>query len=222
MKIHDLTLTLYEGMPRFPVPWYPSPEFSFVLTPDNDPSNSHRYAGKVMLFNHGGTHLDSPLHYNYFDGKKTIDLVPPEVLVGPCLVVRFYDKANLAAISAADLEQATGGKDLKGKRLLIITGYTDRNWEREDYFSVSPYLTEDAGKWIVDKGVVLVGIDFQTDKPGDGAFLAHNALLSHEVYILEYLCNVSALPDECLLVVAPLKLKGMEASTCRVFALELS
>jgi arylformamidase len=148
-------------------------------------------------------------------------LVPPEVLVGPCLVVRFYNKGNLETITAADLEEAARGRELKGKRLLIITGYTDRNWEREDYFNVSPYLTEDAGQWIVDKGIVLVGIDFQTDKPGDASFPAHNVLLRNEVYILEYLCKVSGLPDECLLVVAPLKLKAMEASTCRVFALEL-
>jgi arylformamidase len=221
MKIHDLSLTLYEGMPRFPVPWYPSPEFTFILTPDNYPSNSHRYAGKVALFNHGGTHLDSPLHYNYFGSQKTIDQVPAEVLVGPCVVLRFYDKGNLETISAADLEKAAQGQNLKGKRLLILTGYTDRNWEREDYFSVSPYLTEDAGQWMVDKGVALVGIDFQTDKPGDGSFPAHNVLLRNEVYILEYLCNCSSVPDQCLLVVAPLKLKGMEASTCRVFALEL-
>ena len=221
MKVHDLTLTLYEGMPCFPVPWYPSPKFEFILTPDNDPSNSHRYAGKVQLFNHGGTHLDSPLHYNYFDKQKTIDIIPPEVLVGSCVVLDMMHKGNLEPISANDLEKAAAGKDLKGKRLIIRSGYTDNNWGKEDYFQVSPYLTGDAGQWIVDQGVVLVGIDFQTDKPGDGSFPAHNAMLKNEVYILEYLTNVHVLPEECILVVAPLKLKDMDASTCRVFALEM-
>ena len=109
--------------------------------------------------------------------------------------------------------------DLKGKRLVIRTGYTDKYWGKEDYFQVSPYMTADAAAWIVEKGVVLVGIDFQTDKPGDGTFPAHNMFLKNDVYILEYIVNVYQLPQECMLVVAPLKLKGMEASACRVFAL---
>jgi kynurenine formamidase len=219
MKTIDLTLELYEGMPTFPVSWYPSPKMEFILNPGNDPSNAHRYASKSQLFGHGGTHLDSPMHYNYWPNEKTIDKVPVDVLVGDCVVVDMYDKKFLEEITAKELEQSTRGFELKGKRLVIRTGYTDKYWGKNDYFQVSPYLTADAAGWIVKQGIVLVGLDFQTDKPGDGTFPAHNVLLSNEVYILEYLVNVFALPRQCTLVVAPLKLKGMEASTCRVFAL---
>ena len=31
MKVADLTLKLYLGMPRFPVKWYPAPEFEDIL-----------------------------------------------------------------------------------------------------------------------------------------------------------------------------------------------
>jgi kynurenine formamidase len=159
------------------------------------------------------------MHYNYWPNEKTIDKVPVDVLVGDCVVVDMYDKKFLEEITAKELEQSTRGFELKGKRLVIRTGYTDKYWGKNDYFQVSPYLTADAAGWIVKQGIVLVGLDFQTDKPGDGTFPAHNVLLSNEVYILEYLVNVFALPRQCTLVVAPLKLKGMEASTCRVFAL---
>lgn len=220
MKVYDMTLDLYEGMPTFPVSWYPSPKMEFILTPENDPTNSHRYAGKCQLFNHGGTHLDSPLHYNYGNGQKTIDKVSPDILVGECVVVDMYHKGFLEEITAKDLAEATQDKELRGKRLVIRTGYTDKYWGQEDYFKQSPYMTADAAKWIVEQGIVLVGIDFQTDKPGDGTFPAHNVLLGNDVYILEYLVKVDQVPQECMLVVAPLKLKGMEASTCRVFAIE--
>ena len=219
MKVIDLTLDLYEGMPTFPVPWYPSPKMEFILTPENDPTNSHRYASKCQIFSHGGTHLDAPMHYNNGPGIKTIDKAPPKTLVGPCVVVDMYHKKFLEEITSQDLAGATKGMDLRGKRLVIRTGYTDKHWGSPDYFNVSPYMTADAARWIVDQGVVLVGIDFQTDKPGDGTFPAHNVLLENDVYILEYLTNVYDVPKECILVVAPLKLRGMEASTCRVFAL---
>lgn len=219
MKVIDLTLDLYEGMPTFPVSWYPSPKMEFILNPGNDPSGSHRWASKAQIFAHGGTHLDAPMHFNNGAGIKTIDKAPPEVLVGQCVVVDMYHKKNLEEVTAKDLAEATKGISLKGKRLVIRTGYTDKNWGKPDYFQTSPYLTGDAAQWMVDEGVVLVGIDFQTDKPGDATFPAHNILLKNDVYILEYITNVYDIPKECTLVVAPLKLKAMEASTCRVFAI---
>ena len=225
MKVADLTLTIYEGMPCFPVSWYPSPKFEDILHVDNDPTGSHRYASKAQLFSHGGTHLDSPKHYNYFECKKTIDIVPPETLVNDTVWVHFGDKKNLDTISAQDLEQATAGNDVAGKTLLITTGYTDKHWGEADYFQVSPYLGVDAAEWMVEKGIKMVAIDFQTDKPGDAAFPVHNALLSNEVYILEYISNVQSLFDqgfggEFILCVGSLKLKDLEASTARVFAIE--
>lgn len=225
MKAVDLTLTIYEGMPCFPVDWYPKPKFENVLVPDTDPTGSHRYASKALLFNHGGTHLDSPKHYNYFDCKKTIDIVPTEVLVGDAVSAHFPDKKNLEEITASDLEKATQGKNLKGVRLVITTGYTDANWGKEDYFKVSPYLSIDAAEWMVKKEIAMVAIDFQTDKPGDASFPVHNILLSNEIYILEYLTNIpeliaSGFGDEFTLVVGALKLKDLEASTARVFAIK--
>lgn len=225
MKVADLTLKIYLGMPRFPVKWYPAPEFEDILHVDNDPADAHRYASKAMLFSHGGTHLDSPKHFNYFDGKKTIDLVPAETLVNNTVWVHLPEKKNLEAITAEDLKKATENLTVKGKTLLITTGYTDANWGKEDYFAVSPYLGVDAAEWIVEQGIPMVAIDFQTDKPGDSAFPVHNELLSHEVYILEYINNVYQLTEkgfgkEFILSCGSLKLDGLEASTARVFAIE--
>jgi len=225
MKVVDLTLAIYEGMPCFPVAWYPKPKFEHVLTPDTDPSGSNRYASKALLFCHGGTHLDAPMHYNYFPGEKTIDKTPVDVLVGPTMWVHLSEKKNLEEITSVDLEKATQGMELKGKRLLITTGYTDNNWGKDDYFSVSPYLTADAAEWMVGKGICMVAIDFQTDKPGDATFPAHNVFLKNDVYILEYISNVKQLvadgfSKEFIMTVGALKLQNMEASTARVFAIQ--
>jgi len=224
MKVADLTLTIYEGMPCFPVKWYIKPKFDDILHVDNDPSGSHRYASQALLFNHGGTHLDSPKHFNYFDAKKTIDLVPVDTLVNDTIWVHL-EKKDLEPITADDLIKGTEGIAVKGKNLLATTGYTDTRWGTDNYFQASPYLGVDAAEWIVKEGIKMVAIDFQTDKPGDAAFPVHNTLLSHEVYILEYINNVHELldkkfPREFILSVGVLKLKGCEAATARVFAIE--
>ena len=225
MKVADLTLTIYEGMPCFPVSWYPSPKFEDILHVDIDPTNSHRYASKAQLFSHGGTHLDSPKHYAYYDCKETIDNVPKETLVNRTVWVHLPGKKNLETITAEDLKEATAGKTLAGKTLLITTGYTDKHWGEADYFQVSPYLSVDAAQWMVEQDIRMVAIDFQTDKPGDAAFPVHNTLLSKKIYILEYISNVQSLLEqgfagEFVLSVGSLKLQGLEASTARVFAIE--
>lgn len=218
MKVYDLTQELYDGMPMFPAPFYPTLKTEFLLRPETD--KAHRYVGKCEISHHTGTHLDAPLHYNY-GNDRTVDKAPVDTLVGDCLVVDMYGKGFAEGITAADLAEAVRGRPLRNKRLVIRTGYCDKQWGKPDYFSNAQYLTADAAQWIVDQGVVLVGFDFLTDKPGDAELPVHNTLLKNGVYILEYMVNLEQLPSECTLVVAPLKLKNMEAAPCRVYALVL-
>ncbi|HEY3316446.1 MAG TPA: cyclase family protein [Bacillota bacterium] len=216
-KIIDLTLDLTEGMPVFPVPWYPKPKFEAVLTPAQCPAG--RTASKALVFMHAGTHVDAPKHFFYERG--TIEQVPLDVLCGPTTVIDMYGKGNLEPITAADLEGACPKPIKKGNRAIIRTGYTDRCWGNDDYFQVSPYLTPDAAGWLVDQGFVLVALDFQTDKPGDATFPVHKVLLGNGVIIIEYLTNVLTIAKPQVEMYAlPLRFKGLEASPARVVVVE--
>lgn len=216
-KIIDLTLDLTEGMPVFPVPWYPKPEFEAVLTPAQCPAG--RTASRALIFMHAGTHVDAPKHF--FHERGTIEQVSLDVLCGSTTVVDMFEKKNLEPITAADLGRACPKPIKKGNRLIIRTGYTDRNWGRDDYFQVSPYLTPDAAEWVVEQGFVLVAIDFQTDKPGDNSFPVHKVLLGNGVIIIEYLTNVLAISKpEVDMYALPLRFKGLEASPARVVVVE--
>ncbi|MHB0885782.1 MAG: cyclase family protein [Bacillota bacterium] len=216
-KLIDLTLDLTEGMPVFPVPWYPKPDFKAVLTPDNDPAG--RTASRAVVFMHAGTHVDAPKHF--FHERGTIEQVPLEVLCGSTTVIDMYGKKNLEAITAADLERACPKPVRRGNRVIIRTGYTTKFWGREDYFQVSPYLSADAGEWLVKQGFSLVAIDFQTDKPGDNSFPVHKILLGNGVIIVEYLTNVEQITrPEVTMYTLPLRFKGLEASPARVVVVE--
>ena len=219
MRIIDLTLDISEEMPIPASAQIPPPKFDFVLTPDTHWSGT--YTGAFSMTIHMGTHLDAPMHFNYGPGVKTIDKVPLDVLVGPAVIIGLPEVKAGQPVTAALLQENLPDVSTHNKRLIIWTGYTDERYGTPNYFQEAPYLTPDAADWIIEKGFVLVGLDFQTDQPGNKAQPVHNKLLPRDIYILEYICNCHQLPEkEVFLAVAPLKLKGMEASPVRVFAIE--
>lgn len=94
-------------------------------------------------------------------------------------------------------------------------------WGKANYFSDAPYLTEDAAQWIVEKGVILVAIDFQTDKPRDVTYPVHKKLLGNGVVIVEYITNAEKISKQKVKLLAlPLKISDCEASPARVVVIE--
>lgn len=218
MKIIDLTLEISNKMAISPGVEIPQPKFDFVFTPDEHWSGT--YTGEFSMLIHLGTHLDAPMHFNYGAGVKTIDKVPLDVLAGPAVIIGLPHVKG-GPVDSQLLQSHLPELSTHNKRLIVWTGYTDERYGTPNYHQESPYLTKDAAEWIVEKGFVMVGIDFQTDEPGNREQPVHHTLLSRDIYILEYLCNCSQLPEkEVFLTVSPLKLKGMEASPVRVLAIE--
>lgn len=54
--------------------------------------------------------------------------MPAETLVNDTVWVHLPEKKELEAITAEDLKKATEGLTVKGKTLLITTGYDLRLW----------------------------------------------------------------------------------------------
>ncbi len=79
---------------------------------------------------HGGTHLDAPIHFAA--GGWTADAIPLDRLVGPAVVVDVVEKADRdrdALLEPADLEafEARAGRIPDGAVVLVRTGW-DRRW----------------------------------------------------------------------------------------------
>jgi kynurenine formamidase len=63
-------------------------------------------AGRYAASEHGGTHIDSPIHFA--EGKATVDEIPLSSLVGPAVVVDVTKKCEHNPdyqISAADIQR---------------------------------------------------------------------------------------------------------------------
>jgi arylformamidase len=157
---------------------------------------------------HTGTHVDAPLHF--IPGGKTVDQLPLDVLAGPAWVAEF---PAVQRIGAQELEQA--GIPEGTERLLLKT----RNSQfletlttfREDYAG----LEESGAKWILSRGIRLLGNDFLSVASRDQTGPVHRLLLAAEVILVEGLLLGNVPAGTCRFTCLPLKLRGSDGAPAR-------
>ena len=115
--------------------------------------------------------------------------------------------------------QAFAGIDVKGKAVLVHTGWS-RHWQTDQYFEGHPFLTKDTAEYLVEGGAAFVGIDtYNIDDTTDGTRPAHTALLRNNIPICEHMCGLDALPDNGFRFHAvPVKVRGMGTFPVRAYA----
>jgi kynurenine formamidase len=170
--------------------------------------------GKIEMVANTGTYLDSPFH-RYEQGKdlSQLELTSLADLDG---VVIGADGARGLAI----LDTALDGIDVKGKAVLIRTGW-DAHWKTDRYFEGHPFLTRDSAQILADRGAALVGIDsYNIDDTADLSRPAHSILLGAGIPIVEHMCNLKQLPAAGFKFFAvPVKVRGFGTFPVRAFAI---
>jgi len=215
VKFIDLSHIIEDGMITYS--GLPGPRISDHLS--REASRPH-YAegttfqiGKIEMVANTGTYIDAPFH-RYKDGRdlSQLDMASVANLDGALL---HANPANRAI--SPDLFK---GKDLKGKAVLIHTGW-DRYWGTEPYFKDHPYLTRESAEHLKLIGSALVGIDsLNIDDNTDGNRPAHTILLGGGIPIVEHLCNLGALPNNGFKFFAvPAPVKDMGSFPVRAFAM---
>ncbi len=216
-ELVDVSHTVENGMITYK--GLPAPIISDHLT--REASRSH-YApgtefqiGRIEMVANTGTYLDSPYH-RYPDGVDLagLDLYSLANLEG--LVVRCKDR-EARGINEDDLQ----GLEVRGKAVLVHTGW-DKYWRTEDYSNGKhPFLTEGAANYLAQAGAVLVGIDsFNIDDTSGGNRPAHTVLLAAGIPVVEHLCRLGDLPDEGFKFFAvPVKVRGFGTFPVRAFGL---
>jgi len=208
-RIIDLSLTLYDGMPVFPSPFYPKVAVESIATYEKD----GRSVQKLVFASHLGTHIDAPLHY--IPDEKAIDEVPLDSLVGEPILIDLTHKKPSETITKKDLEAAEAEAIV-----LIHTGWVDEHWEKPDFYEYAPYLTKEAAEHLVSKRIRALGLDTLTDKDWVN-WPIHKTLLGNNILIVEYLKNLAETKGKKVTFVAlPLKIRGGDGSPARVIAIE--
>jgi arylformamidase len=204
----DVTVKL---SPRTPV-WPGAPRLDLSQKKIDLDGGGEAMDTKFTMVAHCGTHIDAPLHC--IKGGKTVDALPLDLLVGPCLVVehmadRHVTKDDLSAIGFVPT-----------RRLLLKTRNSARlrNGELDETFLS---LLPEAIDYLIHSGVELLGVDgFSVGPFGDMNLRNHLVFCGAGGVIIEVLDLSDASPGRYGLVAMPLKLEGAEAAPARVILLE--
>ena len=206
MSYIDVSVSVSEKLPV----WPGSPNIQFeksLSLSDGDVADDTTLHFSV----HTGTHIDAPSHF--LEGKKSVDEISLDVLIGSTYLVEFPSSIDLIDGKLLD------SLDLPAniERLLFKT----RNsllWNADQHSFDKEFvaLTMDAAQWVVDKGIRLVGIDyFSIQRFYDGPE-THRILLGAEVVVIEGLDLTQVETGYYELLCLPLKLKGIEGAPARV------
>jgi kynurenine formamidase len=184
---------------------------------------------------HGGTHLDAPIHFG--EGKRTADELPVAQLVAPAAVIDITGKTSANAdyrLTAADVEEweSRHGMLAPGTIILLRTGWGTRYGDRKAYFGDDrpgatdslhfPSYGEDAARLLVERrragalGVDTASIDYGQSRD----FLVHRVAAAANVPGLENIANLDRVPARGAWIVAlPMKIRGGSGGPVRIIAL---
>lgn len=156
---------------------------------------------------HTGTHVDAPLHY--LAGGAPMDAVPFDALVGRVRVV------ETAAVQIGAEQLAEFGV-AAGERILLKTRNSAVVWHGRPFTWEFAHLTPGGARFLGERGVRLVGIDYLSiGGEGEAGAETHRILLEGGVWILEGVCLQGVAAGNYELVCLPLRIEGIEGAPAR-------
>ncbi|MGE0405978.1 MAG: cyclase family protein [Candidatus Korobacteraceae bacterium] len=183
---------------------------------------------------HGGTHLDSPIHFA--EGKWTVEQIPVQRLAGPLALI------DVSAAAAKDRDyratlrdlltwEKANGRIAPGMIVIFRTGW-GRHWpNRKQYLGSDvpgdvtnlhfPGISGEVAMLLVVRQVAGVGIDTASiDYGPEQTFVAHRILLGANIYALENVANIDRLPAKgATLIALPMKIEGGSGAPVRIIAI---
>jgi kynurenine formamidase len=193
-------------------------------------------AYKYCASEHGGTHIDAPLHFA--EGQKSVDQIPLTQLIAPAVKVDLSAKAAADRdyqVTVADLSswESQHGRIPDGSILLLQTGFGQHWPDRVKYMGTDkrgpegvaelhfPGLHPEAADWLMkNRKVGAVGLDTPSIDYGQSQdFQSHVILMARNVPAFENVANLDKVPVTGAQVVAlPMKIRGGSGAPLRIVA----
>jgi kynurenine formamidase len=184
---------------------------------------------------HGGTHLDAPIHFA--EGRQAADEIPLERLVAPAVVIDVTRQAGADADYRLEVNDVRGwesrhGRIRKGSIVLLRTGWAARWPDAKGYFGddtpgdasrlhFPSYGAEAARILVEERRVGVLGVDTASIDHGPSKdFAVHQIAAAANVPGLENLADLGELPESGAWVMAlPMKIGRGSGGPVRVVAL---
>ncbi len=212
----------------------------FAHTPDTvgvQPGGYYYEAYSFCAAEHGGTHLDAPIHFAA--QRWTADAIPLERMIGPAILIDVTRSAAAARdylVSIADLRawEQEHGRIPDGAIVLLRTGHGAYWSDPERYLGTAergtaataklhfPGLDPEAARWLVgERQIHAIGLDTPSIDAGPSTdFLAHRILLDANIPVFENVAALDRLPALGFTVVAlPMKIGRGSGGPLRIVAL---
>lgn len=203
------------------------------VTPAGFYYEAYNYSGAE----HGGTHLDAPVHFA--KGKWSVDQIPLERLTGEAVVIDVSAKALKDVdyqINVVDIEawEKTNGKLADDIMILFRTGFGSFYPDAKKYLGTDergpdavaklhfPGIHPDLANWLVkNRKIKAVGLDVASVDYGQSKdFKTHQVLYEQNISGFENVANLDKLPVKGTFIVAlPMKIKGGSGGPLRIVAI---
>jgi arylformamidase len=203
--IYDVTVPITNTMPV----WPSDPPVQLIPNSHVSRDKSHTVRlTAIEMGSHTGTHIDAP--YHFVEGGRRLHEIPLEQLTGKATVL---DIAAASSIARGDVEQLK----LDGVKRVLFKTENSRHWKDGKFYENFVYLEPEAGQLLVDRGIVLVGIDYLSiDKFKSETHPTHFVLLRKNIVILEGLDLSSVPAGEYDMTALPLNLQDADGAPTRV------
>lgn len=219
-------------------PYWPNSPFGFrldSLSYGRTPGGWFYSSFAFSAPEHGGTHLDAPIHFH--EGGLTADRIPLEQLVARAVVIDISERAAADRDATLSREEVLAferrhGRIAAGTIVLLRTGWDRFYGDRKAYFGDDtpgdvthlsfPSYGEEAARLLVEeRGVVGLGVDTPSIDYGRSVdFRVHQVAAARNAIGLENLTSLGDLPPVgALLLALPMKIEGGSGGPLRAVAM---
>ena len=218
--------------------YWPTAE-GFKLSTDFEGMTDKGYfysAYKYSAAEHGGTHLDAPVHFA--QGRHTVDQIPLEQLMGSGIVIDVTTQCATNRdyqVTVADLQnwERRNGRIPRDVIVFLHTGFGKRYPDRKQYLGTDergaeavaklhfPGLDPTAARWLTqNRSIKAIGLDTASIDYGQSTlFESHRILMEKNIPAFENVANLDQLPVKGFSVIAlPMKIKGGSGGPLRIVA----
>ena len=159
---------------------------------------------------HAGTHIDAPFYL--FNDKWKSNEILLELLNGDCQVLDLTEVDDMINLNHLK------SKQIKSTRILLKTknSYDDLKTYNPKHIA----LSEEAARYLVEKGVKLIGYDYQSFER-EGKNVIHRIFMERDVICLDNLRLSQTEEKVYELILLPLKVIGIDAAPARAILKEL-
>lgn len=162
----------------------------------------------LSLSAHTGTHMDAPLHF--IENGKDIMRTDIDALIGHAKVFHITNETEITYQEIKDLPIE------QGDRILFRTRNSEIDWETLPFMEDYVYLTPEAARFLVEKEVKTIGVDYLSVGGQENGVEVHKILLGAPVHIIEGLKLNNVEPGDYEMICLPMKIKGADGAPARV------